>query len=90
MISESPLKIRDDIQQLNKAPMPKKNGNGDSSTKLKMKKLMNPIQPIQRKIFPAKVNDSEILSLFVTGDNSLSSSKRFSNPELSVIFLILY
>ena len=89
MILESPLKIRDEIQQLNRATMPIKNGNGDSITWLENIDATSPIKPIQRKIFPAKVNEPEMLSSFVKGDNSLSSSKRFSNPESSFIFLIL-
>ena len=89
MILESPLKIRDEIQQLNRATMPIRNGNGDSITALENIDAISPIQPIQRKIFPARVNELEMLSSFVKGDNSLSSSKRFSNSESSFIFLIL-
>ena len=89
MILESPLRIRDEIQQLNRTTMPIRNGNGDSITALENIDAISPIQPIQRKIFPAKVNEPEMLSSFVKGDNSLSSSKRFSNPESSFIFLIL-
>lgn len=89
MILESPLKIRDEIQQLNRAAMPIKNGNRDSITVIEIIDAISPIQPIQRKIFPARVNELEMLSSFVKGDNSLSSSKRFSNPESSFIFLIL-
>ena len=89
MILDSPLKIRDDIQQLTKEPMPKTNGNGDSAKRDKNIDAANPIQPITRKISPAKVNDSEIFPSLVRGDSSLSSSKRFSNPESSFIFLIL-
>ncbi len=89
MILESPLKIRDEIQQLNRTTMPIKIGTGDSITMLEPIDAISPIKPIQRKIFPAKVNEPEMLSSFVKGDNSLSSSKRFSNPESSFIFLIL-
>jgi hypothetical protein len=37
MILESPLKIRDEIQQLNRATMPIKNVNADSVTTLEIK-----------------------------------------------------
>ena len=80
MILDNPLKRRDDIQQLNKEPIPKTNGNPDSKTAHEIKDANNPTQPMKRKISPAKVNDSEIFFSFFTYDNSLSSSKRFSNP----------
>ena len=85
MILESPLKIRDEIQQLNRATMPIRNGNGDSIAALENIDAIRPIQPIQRKTFPARVNELEMLSSFVKGD----ASKRFSNSESSFIFLIL-
>ena len=88
MILESPLKIRDEIQQLKRARMPIKSGNADSTKALEIIDTISPIQPIQRKIFPARVNELEILSSFAEDDNSLSSSKRFSNSVSSLIFLI--
>jgi hypothetical protein len=91
MILDKPLKRRDDIQQLNKAPIPKSNGNEDSITVERKKDTNNPIQPIARKIFPAIVNDSEIFVSFSRDDNALSSSKsskRLSSPRSSFIFLI--
>ena len=90
MILDSPLKTRDDIQQLNKLPIPKTKGNKVSSAKTIITDTINPIEPIHRKTFPAKVSDFEMLISSVTGDIALSSSKRFSNPESSFIFLILY
>ena len=89
MILESPLKTRDEIQQDNRATMPINNGNGDSIAALEIIAAISPIHPIQRKILPARVNEVEMLALFVEVDDSLSSSKRFSNPESSFIFLIL-
>ena len=62
MILESPLKIRDETQQLNRATMPIKNVNADSVTTLEIKNAINPIPPIKRRIFPARVNETEILS----------------------------
>ena len=89
MILDSPFKRRDDIQQVNKEPVPKSNGSGDSA--LMLEKKVNPItiQPIQMKIFPAKVNDSEMFVSFATVKKSESSSKIFSCSESSFIFLIL-
>lgn len=89
MILESPLKIKDDIQQLNKTTMPFKNGNADATSALQSIDALIPTPPIQRKTFPAKVSDFETLSSFVNEVKELSSSKRFSNPESSLIFLIL-
>ena len=88
MILDSPLKIRDNIQPHSKELMPETNGKKATKTALHNIDTINPIKPIQRKIFPAKVNDSEIPLSLVTRDSSLSSSKRFSDPESSFIFLI--
>ena len=91
MILENPLKEREVIQQLSRAAMPIKNGNGDSIAKLKIIDAKSPIQPIPRKISPTRVNELAMLSTFemLSSLISLSSSKRFSNPESSFIFLIL-
>ena len=67
---------------------PESKGNRDSVAMVRNADIKTPNQPIQRKIFPARVNEPEMLS-FVLSDDSLSSSKRLSNPESSFIFLIL-
>ena len=89
MILAIPFKTRDDIQLPNREAVPMKIGKPDSITADTNMDATKPIAPKPRMILPAKSKNPDNWFSFSVDDKFLSSSKRLSSPELSVILLIL-